>query len=117
MTWYCSPKTAGKAAVEERALRVTAVAPDSTPRLNDCFGAYRQRPGDNWSPGAATVTVRLNLGPGDGVRPHDQYQLLAPPDADAIARSITHEVLAVCTVQQHQLSDPLESDCTIDRGA
>lgn len=117
VTWYCPPAVLNERDLASQRYRVAPVKPNSTPRLGACFGRFRARANHSWQPNSEVVTVQLNLGSGDGARPNDQYQLLALPTANAIARSITHDVVALCTVQQHTLTDPLVSHCSIDRGA
>ncbi|WP_438002718.1 hypothetical protein WME89_27585 [Sorangium sp. So ce321] len=113
VTWYCRPGSPVDKALAGEGLPVADFKPDTRLRAGKCWGGY-DAPGSAAQAGTA-VDLSLNLGPGDGVRPHDLYEVLGEAVVDRDGRAVVgFEPLGNCTVLPFE-GTTLTSLCRIDR--
>ncbi|WP_129576895.1 MULTISPECIES: hypothetical protein [Sorangium] len=113
VTWYCRPRSPVDAALAGQGLPVAEFKSDTRLRAGKCWGGY-DAPGSAAQAGTV-VDLSLHLGPGDGVRPHDLYEVLGEPVVDRDGRAVLgFEPLGHCTVLPFE-GTTLTSLCRIDR--
>jgi len=111
VAWYCR---FSDAPIPAQGFPVEVVPDDTRPRVGRCLGTYNvDRPEDCDRKGY--VDLRLQLGSGEGVQPHDLFEVLGAPIVDSENRAVLDFVpMGRCTVLPGRI-DVLSSICRYDR--
>lgn len=111
VAWYCR---FSDAPIPAQGLPVEVVPDDTRPRVGRCLGIYNvDRPED--CDRKDSVDLRLQLGSGEGVQPHDLFEVLGAPIVDSENRTVLDFVpMGRCTVLPGRV-DLLSAMCRYDR--
>ncbi len=103
------------AALEAEGLPVAPLQEDTQLRVGKCWGRAEPIDRSAWDPDAQHIDLQITLGSGDGVEPHDRFEVLGRPLASDENRVVEdHEKVAECTVDPLQLR-VMRARCRVDR--
>lgn len=111
VAWYCRFMAAP---IPPQGLPVEVVPDETRPRVERCLGVYNvDLPEDCEHKDA--VELRIQLGSGDGVKPHDLFEVLGAPIVDAENRTVLDFVpMGRCAVLPGRI-EILSAICRYDR--